>query len=209
MVYWWYTGGILVVYWWYTGVYWWYTGGILVVYHQYTTNAFTCLDQGFCFHMVVQWKFFHFQYQDCIAVHCLALHCIAVHCLALHCIALHYIVQSEAHFNLKLTALRSMRVQWIFLFLVFSLRLLCIALHCIVQSEVHFNLKLTALRSMRIQWNCFFLCSVWNAFQVKPNSTEIYENYVFVFQHVMHFSLSLRFALQEQEKDAQDEIKYI
>ena len=33
MVYWWYTGGILVVYWWYTGgilmVYWWYTDYIL------------------------------------------------------------------------------------------------------------------------------------------------------------------------------------
>ena len=95
-------------------------------------------------------------------------------------------------------------------------RLLCfalhwIALHCIVQSEAHFNLKLTALRSMRVQWICFFLCSVWNAFQLKPDSTEIYENYVFVFQLVMHFSLSLRCALhsEKQEKEAQDEIKYI
>ena len=116
--------------------------------------------------------------------------------IALHCIALHCIVQSEAHFNLKLTALRSMRVQWFFL--VFSLK---IALHCIVQSEVHFNLKLTALRSMRVQWICFFLCSVWIAFQLRPDSTEIYENSVFVFQLVMHFSLSQRCALHSQEQE--------
>jgi len=77
----------------------------------------------------------------------------------------------------------------------------CIALHRIVQFEVHFNLRLTALRSMRLQWICFFLCSIWNAFQLKPNSTEIYENYVFVFQHVMHFSLSLRFALHSEEQE--------
>ena len=50
--------------------------------------------------------FFQFQSQDCFALHCIALHCIALRCIALRCI-----VQSEAHLNLKLTALRSMRVQ--------------------------------------------------------------------------------------------------
>ena len=84
-------------------------------------------------------------------------------------------------------------------------RLLCfalhwIALHCIVQSEAHFNLKLTALRSMRVQWICFFLCSVWHAFQL-PDSTEIYENSVFVFQLVMHFSLSLWCARHSEEEE--------
>ena len=134
-------------------VYHQYTTSTPPVYHQYTTKAFTGLDQGFCFHMVMQWNFFP----------------------------------------------------------ISASRLLCIALHCIVQSEAHFNLKLTALRSMRVQWICFFLCSVWNAFQLKPDSTEIYENSVFAFQLVMHFSLSLRCALhsEKQEKEAQDEIKYI
>ena len=170
---------------------WWIknTTSIPPVYHQYTTKAFTGLDQGFCFHMVVQWNFFNFSLK------------IALYCIALRCIALHCIVQSEAHFNLKLTALRSMRVQWFFLVFSLKIALHCIALHCIVQSEVHFNLKLTALRSMRVQWICFFLCSVWNAFQLRPDSTEIYENSVFVFQLVMHFSLSQRCALHSQEQE--------
>ena len=47
--------------------------GIQPVYHQYTTKAFTGLDQGFCFHMVVQWNFFNFSLK--IALHCIALHC--------------------------------------------------------------------------------------------------------------------------------------
>ena len=91
-------GQYTMVYGQYTMVYWWYTGGILVAYHQYSTNAFTGLDQGFCFHMVVQLKFFSMSVSRLL-------------CIALHCIALHYIVLSEARFNLKLTALRSMRVQ--------------------------------------------------------------------------------------------------
>ena len=98
-------------------------------------------------------------------------------------------------------------------FFNFSLKiaLRCIALHCIVQSEVHFNLKLTALRSMRVQWICFFLCSVWNAFQLKPDSSEIYENSVFVFQlvciSVCHYGV--HFIVKSKKKEAQDEIKYI
>ena len=180
----WYTASIP----WYTGRIPWYTGGILVSYHQYSTNAFTGLDQEFCFHMMVQLKFFSMSVSRLL-------------CIALPCIALHYIVLSEARFNLKLTALRSMRVQWLF-FLVFSLRLLCIALHCIASH-----------------------CSIWSAFQFKADSTEIYETSMnmfllvfnlkcipiktqqhwdlrelwFFFQHVMHFSLSLRFALHSEE----------
>ena len=60
----------------------WYTGGILVAYHQYSTNAFTGLDQGFCFHMVVQLKFFSMSVSRLL---CIALPCIALHCIALHC----------------------------------------------------------------------------------------------------------------------------
>ena len=130
---------------------WWIknTTSIPPVYHQYTTKAFTGLDQGFCFHMVVQWNFFNFSLK------------IALYCIALRCIALHCIVQSEAHFNLKLTALRSMRVQWILFFLVFSLK---VALHCIA---LH--------------------CSVWSAFQFKADSTEIYESSMNLF--LLVFSL--------------------
>ena len=177
------TTSIPPVYHQYTMVYGQYT----MVYGQYTTSIPQRRLQVWTRDFVFTWwcneTFFNFSLK-----------------ISLHCIALRRIVQSEA-----LTALRSMRVQW-FCFLVFSLKIAlhCIALHCIVQSEVHFNLKLTALRSMRVQWICFFLCSVWNAFQLKPDSTEIYENSVFVFQRVMHFSLSLRCALhsqtQEQEK---------
>ena len=76
MVYWPVYHGILVVY-------WWYTGGILVAYHQYSTNAFTGLDQGFCFHMVVQLKFFSMSVSRllCITLPCIALHCITLFCL--------------------------------------------------------------------------------------------------------------------------------
>ena len=55
MVYWWYTGGILVVYGWYTGgirvvyvVYGWYTGGIRVVYGWYTYEEKKCVFEKSC-----------------------------------------------------------------------------------------------------------------------------------------------------------------
>ena len=99
-----------------------YTTSLPPVYHQYTTSIppvyhkrlYRFGIRDFVFTWWCNESFFISSIKialHCIAVHCLALHCIAVHCLALHCIALHYIVQSEAHFNLKLTALRSMRVQ--------------------------------------------------------------------------------------------------
>ena len=69
----WYTASIP----WYTGRIPWYTGGILVAYHQYSTNAFTGLDQGFCFHMMVQLKFFSMSVSRLL---CIALHCIASRC---------------------------------------------------------------------------------------------------------------------------------
>ena len=56
-----------------------YTTSIPPVYHQYTTKAFTGLDQGFCFHMVVQWNFFS-NFSLKIALLCIALNCIALHC---------------------------------------------------------------------------------------------------------------------------------
>ena len=132
---------------------WWIknTASIPPVYHQYTTSIpqrpLQVWIRDFVFTLWCNETFF-FNFSLKIALHCIALRCIALHCVALHCI-----VQSEAHFNLKLTALRSMRVQWFFL--VFSLK---IALHCIA---LH--------------------CSVWSAFQFKADSTEIYESSMNLF----------------------------
>jgi hypothetical protein len=138
-------------------VYWWYTGGIPPVYHKRLYR----FGSGILFS--------HGGAMKLLSISVSRLLCIALHCTALHCLALHCIVQSEAHFNLKLTALRSMRVQWIFFFLCLVWRLLCIALHCI------------ALRCIALH------CSVWSAFQFKADSTEIYESSMNLF--LLVFSL--------------------
>ena len=80
---------------WYTGRIPWYTGGILVVHKRlYRFGSGILFSHGGAIKV-----FFNVSIK------------IALHCIALPCIALHYIVLSEARFNLKLTALRSMRVQ--------------------------------------------------------------------------------------------------